>query len=381
MMVVKNILKKTAIFACVGLLLGCVGDKYQTNVYPQVKSLFQERLFLRDKPFVRSDIKPTISFEPSQTKSFSLMGLGGMLFDVVAPELIEGSIDLVGQSIVEISGKNNKITTIHAGISNFFYKDTSYNLTSQKANPAFNLLFISGEFGDTVEDWIPKGLDSTQAEVFKTLHLVGKPNFYMEAKIFPIPGKQYMEIVPTYVFYNRQLNSKGLDSRRDLEIHFSFYDIDSQSDKNLLSDGNVILRDVQVGKEYTEKELANVRTSFIKMPKISETKKGYSGGYKLKVSITETRDINEWLASLGEKISHSKSDISSKLYLSDEEKIERDTILAKAKIEVQIMEEIINEAELRGDSKAELLELESQLLDKKAAANKEAVKFGKSKLY
>jgi len=380
-MVKKNLLKKSVIFVCAGLLLGCVGNTTQTNIYPTVKSLSQERLFLRDKPFVRSDIQPTIPFPPPRVvKTRSGPAILSAFLDVVAPELIEGTVDLVGKSIVEISGKNDETTTIKANLSNFFYKDAIYNLTSTK-NPAFNLLFISGEFGETAERWEPKGLDSTQAEVFKLLHLVGKPNFYMEARIFPIPGNQYMEIVPTYIFYNRQFNSKGLDSRRDLEIHFSFYDINGQADRNLLSDGSVILRDVQVGKEYTEKELADVRTTFIKMPKISETKRGYSGGYNLKVSVTETRDINEWLASLGESISGAKTDISSKLYLTDEEKIIRDTSLAKAKIEVEIMEERIKEARRRGDSKAELLELESRLLDKKAEANKEAIRFGKSKLY
>ena len=376
----KNKIVKRSIFLILStLFLGCVTNNGSVTNYPTVNSLAQERLFLRDKPFVKNDVMPTIPFPP-KSKSFSAMGLASTLFEVIAPDLIEGTVDLVGQSIVELSGKNDETTTIHANLSNFFYKDAIYNLTSPDS-PVYHLLFISGEFGEKVEHWTPKGLDSTQAEVFKTLNLVGKPNFYMEAKIFPVPGNQYMEVAPTYIFYNRAFNTKGLDSKRDLEIHFSFYALGSQSENNLLSDGSVVLRDVQVGKEYTQKELADVRTSFLKMPKIAESKKGYSGGYNLKVSVTETRDINEWLASIGETISGSKTNISSKLYLSKEEKIERDTSLAKAKIEVQIMEAKIEEARIRGDSTAELLELKSKLLDKKATANKKAVEFGKSKLY
>ena len=382
-MLTRNIVQKSVLLLFGTLLLGCMESTPKKNLYPNINSLSQERVFLIDKPFVISEVQPTISFVPpssSSEKRRNGAAILSALFEVVAPELIEGTVDLVGKSIIEMSGKNDEVTTIDATLSNFFYKDSTYNLAATK-DPAFNVLFVSGEFGESSKTWEPKGLDSTQRDLFQTLHLVGKPNFYMEAKIFPVPGNQYMEIVPTYMFYNRTFNSKGFDSQRDLAIHFGFYNLNSQSDSNLFSDGNVILRDVQVGKEYTQKELAKVRTTFIKMPKIDEAKKGYSGGYNLKVSVTETRDINEWLASLGKTISGSKTKISSKLYVSDEEKIERDLTLKKAKIQVEIMQEKIKEAQLRGDSKAELLKLESQLLDKKADANKEAIRFGKSKLY
>jgi hypothetical protein len=87
------------------------------------------------------------------------------------------------------------------------------------------------------------------------------------------------------------------------------------------------------------------------------------------------------LASLGESISDSKEKMVSKIYLSEEEKIERDTTLAKAKLEVEIIEAQIEEAKLDGASKIDLLELEKELLDKKAEANRAAVKYGRVKLY
>ena len=377
----KKFVQKSVMLACATLLFGCVGGNRKT-AYPKVNSLAQERLFLRDKPFVISDVQPTIPFPlKPKTRGVAVAALTNALIGTIAPKLIDTTVDLVGKSIVALSGKNDQATTIEAELSNFFYKNATYNLTSPERNPSFNLLFISGEFGDEAEAWSPKGMDTTQADVFKTLHLVGKPNFYLEAKIFPIPGNKYMEIVPTYMFYNRQFNSKGIDSKRDLSIHFSFYDLNNKSARNLISDASIAFRDVEVGREYSAKELADVRTTFIKMPSISDDKRGYSGGYNLLVQVTETRDINEWLASLGENISESKKEIRSKLYVSDEEKIERETTLAKRKIEVEIMEEKMKEAEARGASRAELLELKSELLDKKADANKEAIKYGKSRIY
>ena len=380
-----KIVKKSILLMLWSLLVGCSGTNTPVNNYLEVNSLSQERLFLIKKPLVFSHVSPTIPF-PSpleanrKTKSGGVSPVIKALVDVVAPDLIEGSMDLVGKSILTISGKNDETTTIEAKFSNFFYKDATYNLIASE-NPSFNLLFISGEFGESVENWRPKGLEHKQQKALQSLHLVRKPNFYMEARIFPIPETQYMEIVPTYIFYNRTFNPKGRDSKRDLEIRFNFYEINNSSDNNLFSEGRVVLRDVRVGKEYSEKELANVRTTFIKMPKISEHKKGYSGAYNLKVSVTETRDINEWLASLGETISASKKDMSSKIYLSEEVKIDRDTSLAKAKIEVQIIEAKIEEAKFSNLSEATILELEKKLLDKKALANKEAIKFGKSKIY
>ena len=379
----KKIVKKSILLMLSTLFVGCVGNNASVKNYPEVNSLAQERLFLRDKPFVLNYVQPTIPFpiDPKKKKTRS-PGTSAikMLIDVVAPDFIGGAIDFVGKSMVAISGKDDTTTTIDAQFSNFFYKDATYNLTSS-TNPAFNLLFISGEFGESAKKWYPNELDSTQRGVFETLHLVGEPNFYMEAKIFPVPETQYMEVVPTYIFYNRTLNPKGMDSKRDLQIRFSFYGLEGQAKKNLFSEGRVVLRDVQVGKEYGEKELANVRTTFIKMPKIAESKKGYSGGYTVKVSVTETRDINEWLASLGESISDSKEEIISKYYLTDEAKIERDLALAKAKINVRIVQEEYDEAVRLGKSKVEQLRLESKLLEEKAAANREAIKYGKEKLY
>ncbi len=378
----KKIIQKSVAFVCATLLVGCVGES-RTTAYPKVNSLSQERLFLRDKPFVRSNVQPTIPFPLKEpiSKGSIVAGVTKALIGTIAPTLIDTTVDIVGKSIVALSGKDDESTTIEAELSNFFYRDDTYNLTSPDRNPAFNLLFISGEFGDEVEAWTPKGMDTTQADIFKTLHLVGKPNFYLEAKIFPVPGNKYMEIVPTYMFYNRHFNPNGTDSKRDLSIHFSFYDLNNKSTRNLISDATILFRDVEVGREYSSKELADVRTTFIKMPSISESKKGYSGGYNLVVQVTETRDINEWLASLGESISKSKKEIVSKLYVSDEEKIERETALAKKKIEVEIMEEKIKEAKARGANKTELLMLKSELLDKKAEANKEAIKYGKPRIY
>ena len=378
----KKIVKKSVLLMLSSLLFGCVGSNTSLKNYPEVNSLAQERLFLRDKPFVRSNIQPTIPFpvDPKKKTRSTAISAVKMLIDVVAPDLIGGAVDFVGKSMVAISGKDDATTSIDAKFSNFFYKDETYNLTSS-SSPAFNLLFISGEFGESAKKWHPKGLDSTQRGVFDTLNLVGEPNFYMEARIFPVPETQYMEVVPTYIFYNRTFNPKGMDSRRDLQIRFSFYGLEGQAKKNLFSEGTVVLRDVQVGKEYGENELADVRTTFIKMPKIAESKKGYSGGYTVNVSVTETRDINEWLATLGESISDSKDEIASKYYLSDEAKIERDLALAKAEISVKIMQEEYDEAVRLGKSKVEQLRLESKLLEKKAEANKKAVEYGKQKLY
>jgi len=376
----KRVRRGGALFVLLTLFVGCAGT---ANVSTNVKhnSLAQERLFLIEHPFVLSHVQPTIAF-PSATeiKSKSITTAVKALVDVVAPEFIVGSIDLLGQSIVSFSGKDDQSTTIEATASNFFYKDATYNLTTSE-NPSFNLLFISGEFGEGKEAWKPKKLDKKEEHAFSSLHLVGKPNFYMEARVFPLPETQYMEVVPSYIFYNRLFNSNGSDNKRDLDVRFSFYKIDDDVENNLLSEGHIVLRDVEVGKEYGEKELADVRTNFMKMPKISDSKKGYSGAYKVKVSVTETRDINEWLASLGESISDSKEKMASKIYLSEEEKIERDTTLAKAKLEVEIIEAQIEEAKLNGATKTELLELEKELLDKKAEANRAAVKYGRVKLY
>lgn len=374
----KKIVKKSILLTYLTLLFGgCMGDN-KTISYPQVDSLTQERLFIIDKPFVKSDIQPTIPFSHNPTTR----GVATSIIGTIAPNLIETTVDIAGKSIIALSGKNSNTTTIEAKLSNFFYKDGAYNLTSSDKNPSFNLLFISGDFGEEIEEWTPKGIDKTQLDKFKALHLVRKPNFYLEAKIFPLPNNRYMEIVPTYMFYNRAFSNNGSDSeRRDLSIHFSFYDLNSKSMQNLISDATISFRNVKLGVEYTSKELANVRTTFINMPSISDSKKGYSGGYNLLIQVTETRDINEWLASLGESILKSKKEISSKIYISEEEKIKHEATLAKKKIEVDIIEEKIKEAEKSGASRTEILKLKSELLDKKAEANREAVKYGKPRIY
>jgi hypothetical protein len=166
-----------------------------------------------------------------------------------------------------------------------------------------------------------------------------------------------------------------------LGIYFSFYDLESSSEKNAISEGSVIFKQVQVGKEYGAKELAGVRTHFIKMPSISKEKKGYSGGYNLVVRVTETRDINEWLASLGQTISSSKKEISETLYVTDERKIGLERAYEKAKNEVAIMEAVIEEARAKNMKKSEILKLQGRLSEKKSDANIEALKAGKPRVY
>jgi len=56
-------------------------------------------------------------------------------------------------------------------------------------------------------------------------------------------------------------------------------------------------------------------------------------------------------------------------------------INTKAAIQVEIVEARLEEAKANGMSKADILRLKSELLDKKAEANKEALKAGKSKMY
>ena len=58
----KKIVKKSVLLMLSSLLFGCVGSNTSLKSYPEVNSLAQERLFLRDKPFVRSNIQPTIPF-------------------------------------------------------------------------------------------------------------------------------------------------------------------------------------------------------------------------------------------------------------------------------------------------------------------------------
>jgi len=376
----KKIVKKSVLILVSILVFGCVGDNM---VLPKENSLSQERLFLVKNSFVKNRVEPTVSFPKEsdvEGKAILSAGLINAVIGTIAPSLIENSLDFMGKSIVKLSGENEKTTTVESEISNFMFKDENYN-TSHQEKPQFNLVFTSANFGKSEHKWEPKGLARLEKDGFQKLNIVGKPNFYMEAKIFPLPGNKYMEIVPTYMFYNKQFNSKGFDERRDLSVSFSFYDLESVSSKNSISEGSIAFKDVQVGREYTAKELAGVRTRFLKMPTISKEKKGYSGGYNLVMRVTETRDINEWLASLGETIIGSKNKISQKLYVTDERKIELEKSYEKAKNEVAIMEAMIDEAKEKKMSKSEILKLKGRLFEKKSDANLEAIKAGKSKIY
>lgn len=370
----KKIVQQSIIFIGGGSLIGCVSS---SSLNLKETGLSQERLFFNENSFVLINSKPSIPYSKKQTtKGISVMGVGSSIIGTIAPQLIDTTIDIVGNSIIALSGKNDKTSTIEAESSNFFYKNEAYNVQNN-GNPEFNILFVSAAFGESRIKWEPKTLDSNQKEAFNQLNLVAKPNFYMEAKIFPVPGNKYMEIVPTYMFYNKQLNEKGNDDKRDLELHFSFYDLHNSSQKNLISEGSIVFKDVMAGKEYGFKELANTRTTFIKTPTISDNKKGYSGAYNLKVRVTETRDINKWLVALGETILGSKSEIASKIYVNDEEKIRLNTNLEKAKNKVAMVEAKLKIAQTNGIDEVALFELKNELIDVKAAASIAALKAGK----
>ncbi|CAA6801860.1 MAG: Unknown protein [uncultured Sulfurovum sp.] len=365
----KKLMKQSILFLFGGLSLGCVGSN---SVHPtNLEGLFQQRIFFSEKPFVQTDVEATIAYptnqdsDTSREKGMGLASLGSAIVGSIAPQLIERGVDMFANSIVALSGKDDQSTQMYAEASNFFYKNEMFNMPN-KTRPQLNILFVSAVFGDSKDRWIPTGLDHDERNVFKALNIVGKPNFYMEAKLFPIPGNKYMEIVPTYIFYNRLLNSKGMDTRRDLAINFSFFDLENQSDSNLISQESIVFKDILVGKEYGSKELAKVRTKFMQMPSISSEKQGYSGAYNLKVSVTETRDINEWLAALGEEISNSKNTISSKLYVTKEEKIRYEENLQKAKLELKSVQAQIIQAKENDTSELEMLELETKLVSAEA---------------
>jgi len=376
---VKTVVKQS--IACIsgGLLFGCSQNSLTP---PNLERLSQERLFFTDKVFVKSNVQPTVAYPKEEnkdkaiTKSITIGALAGAIIGEIAPRLIDSGIDIVSKSIVRLSGKDDETSSIEAVASNFFYKDADFNMPNQ-STPELNILFASAVFGEETKPWEPKGADSS----LERLNIVGKPNFYLEAKVFPIPGNKYMEIVPTYMFYNRVLNSKGSDRKRDLAINFSFYDLENSSENNLISEASIVFKDVEVGKEYGDKELAGVRTIFMEMPTISTEKKGYSGAYNLKVNVTETRDVNEWLAALGESISASKSEIASQLYVTREERITLQENLQKAKNELKIIEMKITRAKEEGMSELEILKLENEKIEAEAKVQRSALDRGTLRSY
>lgn len=363
----KNIFSKSFILVCGTFFLGC-SQNSGVNLYPKHKSLSQDRLFLVDKPFANSQ----------QLESKYLGVLKGTILDVVAPQLVDNMIDVVGKSIVEISGKNSQTKTKSARVTDYFYEDANYKI-NKNLKPAYHMIFVSAEFGEEQEAWRPVNFDAKLEKDFQALNLMGQPKFYIEATISPILNTQYMEIVPTYLFYNRHFNPRGMDQKRDLELRFSFSEIGTND--TTFSSGTIVLQDVKVGEAYGVKELAGVKTDYLMMPQISASKQGKSGGYTLRVDVTETRDINEWLASLGESISQSKSEIANKLYVTEEQKVIQETALEQALIEVKKIELQLKELQANGGSELEKLELESQLLDKKAEANRLGIQYRKGKIY
>lgn len=357
----NNLVSKSLMLLCGTFFLGC-SQNQTISLYPKHKSLSQDRLFFIDKPFANSQL---------QAKRLGVFK-GGIL-DVLAPQLVENMIDVVGKSMVEISGKNNQSITKSAKATDYFYQDASYKKSG------YHMVFVSAEFGQEKEAWRPVNFDAELERSFQALNLVGQPRFYMEATIVPIADTQYMEIVPTYLFYNTHLNPKGMDQKRDLELRFSFSEIGSS--ETIFTDGTVILRDVKVGEEYGKQELAGIKTEYMLMPQISPSKQGKSGDYTLRVDVTETRDITEWLANLGEIVSQSKSNMAQKIYLTEEEKIIQETALKQAQIEVQKTQLALEELKTNGASQLEILTLKSQLLEKQAQANQLAVQYGKAKPY
>lgn len=383
-MKVKKVIKQS--IACIsgGLLFGCS----QNSLTPsKLEGLSQERLFFTEKVFVKSSVQPTVAYPKEENrerpteKVITIGALAGAVVGEIAPRLIDKGIDIVSKSMVTLSGKNDEVRSIEARASNFFYKDAGFNMPNQ-STPHLNILFVSAIFGEETKIWKPKGAERS----LKPLNIVGKPNFYLEAKVFPIPGNKYMEIVPTYMFYNRVFNSKGSDRKRDLAINFSFYDLEnsaleSSSDNSLISKATIVFKDVEVGKEYGEKELVGVRTIFMEMPTISTEKKGYSGAYNLKINVTETRDVNAWLATLGESISASKAQIASQLYVTREERITLQEKLQKAKNELKIIELKIIKAKEEGLSEIEVLKLENKKIEAEAKVQRILLERGDLRSY
>jgi len=361
----KNVFSKSLILFCGTLFLGC-SNHSAVNLYPKHKSLSQDRLFLLDKPFANSQL---------QSKGLGLFK--SAILDVVAPKVVDNMIDIVGKSMVEISGKHSQTKTKSARVTDYFYEDGNYKVP-KNSKPAYHMVFVSAEFGEEQEAWRPEGFDTSLERKFQSLNLMGKPKFYMEATIFPVPDTQYMEIVPTYLFYNTHFNTKGMDQKRDLALRFSFSEIGAG--ETTFSDGTIVLKEVNVGEAYSTQELAGVKTDYLMMPQISASQQGKSGGYTLSVDVTETRDVNEWLASLGESISQSKSEIANRLYVTEEQQLLQETALQKALIEVKKVELQLKELEANTGSALERLELESQLLDKQAEAQRLKIQYQKLKI-
>jgi hypothetical protein len=98
--------------------------------------------------------------------------------------------------------------------------------------------------------------------------------------------------------------------------------------------------------------------------KIKESK--FRGDSKIKLLELESELVDRKAYLLKLKLDKNNDSNSSKLYASDIEKLEFDTRISQAEILIQIVEEKIKESKFRGDSKIKLLELESELVDRKA---------------
>lgn len=384
----QNRFKKGGIIIMLCTFLGgCTGTPPITT-----KGISQEKLILRDKPFIdpilTGNLKPTISLKRQTGDDKAMGAIGGAIVASVAPRFIEKGVDVVGKAVAKMAGKDQKPFSVEAQTTNFFFKGKNYHflpIPDEKFNdePSFSLVFMSGRFGDTkqkenninktIEKWKPSSdfLDESQSKEFNQLQLIGEPNFYIEAKVFPLPGN-YIEIAPTYMFYNRPLGSSASDKYRDLALDFTLYEIEEASKPSVISHSTIPLKDVAFGTEYHLKDFANARTGFMKIPSIDASQE-YSGAFMLKVKLTETKDVNEWLAALGDAISESKDDIadSMKPYVSKKAKIEAQKEYQLASIEVEIAQANWEEAQEQYDkgeiTKAQFLEIEKKLIEKKAA--------------
>lgn len=327
----------------------------------------QTRLILKSAPFIdreEDDIEASVVSLNSEDKRNESV-IASAVLTTIAPVFIEKGIDIIGQAIIKLSGKEDETSYIEATTSNFFFRET-------RQNPAVSqIIFVDGSFGHSPKGaWYPKPHDEDEEENIERLHMADEPNFYMEATIFLLPNHKYLEIVPNYIYYNKHLNQKGSDNFRDLEIRFSFSDPSVKSAKNLISEGHIILKDLEVAKVYTHKELAQSRTSFMIAPSIAKDQKGYSGAFNLNVKVTETRDINKWLLALGDSIVEQKEKITTSLYQSKDTKIDATLKYEEALIDIKITEAKIEEAKAKEESKSSILALEKELLTKKAKAKK-----------
>lgn len=365
---------------------GCAGTPQITT-----KGISQEKLILREQPFIdpilTKNLKPTVFLKKEPKDDRAMGAIGGAIIASVAPRFIEKGVDVVGKAVAKMAGKDQKPFSVEAQTTNFFFKGKNYHflpIHDEESNdePSFSLIFMSGRFGDTkqkehstnqtIEKWKPSSdaLNENQSKEFNQLHLIGEPSFYLEAKVFPLPGN-YIEIAPTYMFYNRPLGSSVSDKYRDLALDFTLYEIEEASKPSVISHSTIPLKDVAFGTEYHLKDFASARTGFMKIPNIDASQE-YSGAFMLQVKLTETKDLNEWLAALGDAISESKDDIANSIkpYVSKKAKIEAQKEYQLASIEVEIAQANFEEAQEQYDkeeiTKAQFLEFEKKLIEKKA---------------